>query len=203
MDIQVNNLDEGYNQCKSLNDLVTSKGEALISSLSSNIGSLKAHWIGSDATEHINNLIIVHKALVALLTDAKAISSDAGNKIIAIQEVRKANGGSANVGTTLPSSAPNSTTIDEVPSTEQYFVDPAAANDLSTLTTICTDYDSFKDEYNRITADLTGNWTAGANREKAVSNFDEFQTNAETYKKYLDGAKTELGKAVDNIRQLS
>ncbi len=202
MDINVSNLDLGYEQCHDLNTEAATSGENLLNNLAATINSLKVHWIASDATMHINNLIVVYEALVALITDAKGVTADASAKIIAIQEVRNANGGAGMVGDLLSNTAPASVSIGRVDPTSEYYVDPAAANDHAMLTDICANYSSFVGRFNTIKDELFRNWTAGANRENVVGHFNEFEANSETYRKYLNDANDNLGIAVANINQL-
>ncbi len=202
MDINVTDLNLGYEQCERLNTLVRNSGEKLLDNLSSNITGLKAHWIGSDATNHINNLITVYEALVALLTDAKAITSDVGNKMIAIQTVRNANGGGGQVGTELPSTAPESQTIERCSDTAEYYVDPAAKADYQLLQEECSEFATFVSEFRDMKDDLLRNWTAGVNREQAVTNFGQFESNSDTYNKYLTDARDNLEIAISNIEKL-
>jgi len=202
MNINVNNLDLGYQQCEDLHRVVSTKGESLLNDLSRNINNLKIHWIGSDASAHINNLIKVYESLIALLTDAKAVSADAASKIIAIQEVRNSNGGGGMVGSMLPNTAPNAPTIGYAESTTEYYVDPAANSDYKMLQNICSEYISFRDQFRSVKDELMHNWTAGANREQAEANFNEFESNSDAYNKYLTDARDNLGIAVSNISQL-
>lgn len=203
MDINVSNLDLGYSQCEDLNRLGTETGGELVNRLGQNITNLKAHWIGSDATANINKLIVVHKALEAIVSDAITVSAAAGNRIVAIQEVRNMNGGGGNVGAALNKNVPTDLAIADCSDTSEYFVDPAAANDYATLQGICTDYNDFKDSFSAIKDELLQNWTAGSDRERAVAAFNEFTQNADTYNKYLNEAKEILGIAVSNIQQIS
>ncbi len=202
MDIQVNNLDQGYNQCEELNNMAAREGEKLISDLGSDITNLKAHWKGSDATVHINNLIKVYDALISLATDAKGVTSVAANKIIAMQQVRQSNGGAGMVGNPLPSSAPNAGGIGPVEETSEYYCDPSAKGDYDQLVQICTDYNAFRNNFQTKKDELLSNWTAGADRGNAVNAFNEFEQNAETYNTYLTNAKENLGIAVSNLSQL-
>ncbi len=202
MDINVNNLDRGYEQCEGLNTLSKNSGEVLLNRLSTNVANLKVHWVGEDATLHINNLIRVYNALGALLTDAISVTSSAGDKIIAIQRVRKSNGGSGMVGSELSKAAPNITTIAQVEPTDKYFCDPAARNDYNELDSICGAYETFVNDFKGRANDLMANWTAGANREGAKALFDQFAENTDTYKKYLTDAKENLATAVSNLSQL-
>ena len=202
MNINVNNLDLGYNQCEELNTLVKTSGEKLISELGSDINNLKVHWKGSDATKHINNLVKVYDALVAIVTDAKAVTADAGNKIIAIQEVRRSNGGAGTVGAMLSNNAPDASAIQPAEETTEYYCDPAARSDYNQLVQICSDFVTFKNQFQSQKDELLSNWTAGANREQAVNNFNEFESNTDTYNKYLTDAKDNLEIAVSNLGQL-
>ena len=202
MDINVTHLDEGYNQCANLNNFASTKGEKLISDLESTITNLKLHWVASDATVHINNLINVHDALVALITDAKADTADAAERIIAIQTIRSANGGGGLVGDPLSSSAPKSNVLVKCDDTSAYNVDPSAKDDYFMLQEECTSFSSFVSEFTQMKDELFNNWQQGANRETAVSNFSKFADNADTYNTYLTSARDNLGIAVSNLSQL-
>lgn len=202
MNIKVNNLDLGYTQCEGLNTLAKNSGENLINNLGSDINNLKAHWKGSDATVHINNLIKVYDAMIAIVTDAKGVTSAAGNAIIAMQEVRRSNGGAGNVGSVLPNNAPDAGAIANVEETMEYYCDPAARSDYNLLVQICSDFVTFRNQFQSQKDELLSNWTAGANIEQAKQNFNEFEGNADTYNKYLTGARDNLEIAVNNLSQL-
>ena len=202
MNINVRDLDLGYNQCEELNTLSKTSGANLISNLGTDISNLRIHWKGTDATEHINNLIKVYEALVDLVTDAKAVTSAAGARISSIQEVRRANGGSGNVGDFLDANAPEAGVQPILESTNEYYCDPSARNDYNLLEQVCSDYTAFVNDFRNQKDALMSNWTAGADRENAVKIFDEFDSNSETYNKYLISAKENLGIAVQNLSQL-
>lgn len=203
MNINVNNLDQGYQQCEELNTLSRTSGENLINNLGTEINNLKVHWKGNDATTHINNLIKVYDALIAVVGDAKAITSAAGSAMSAIQEVRRANGGSGVVGALLPNNAPDSAPIGNVDETTEYYCDPAARADYTQLVQVCTDFVNFRNQFSSQKDTLMSNWTAGANREEAVSAFNNFESNADTYNTYLTGARDNLEIAVNNIASLN
>ena len=202
MDINVQNLDLGYNQCEDLNRLAKNQGENLLGRISANIYNLKSHWIGLDATAHINNLITVNRALGLLLADAVGVSSSAADKIIAMQRVRNANGGGGQIGSELTKVGPTAESIAPAEATDRYFCDPAARADLEELTSICEEYHAFVENFNNITGELMSNWTMGANREGAKASFDEFAQNTVTYEKFLADARENLSTAVSNLSQL-
>ena len=202
MNINVTDLDSAYTKCESLNTLSKTDGGKLLTNLETDITNLKNHWKGSDAKEHINNLIKVYNGLVAIITDAKAITSRAGGSIISIHTARRSNGGSGNVGADLDGQAPQSSSIAEVQETNEYFCDPAAKTDYSLLEQICTDFDTFKTSFKTTKEELMSMWLAGADRETAVTKFSEFDENTTVYKTLLDSAKSDLNTAVSNLSQL-
>ena len=200
--IRLNDVGLGYRQCSDLNDLVTKSGETLLDEMSGTINSLKAHWIGSDATTHINNLIVVRDALGALLADAKEVTSSAGDSIIAVQTVIRSNGGAGEVGTELNRAIKEIVAIAKAAETNEFNVDPAAADDYNKLVDECSKFDSFVSDFESKREELMANWTAGANIEDAKSKFQKFSENSETYKKYMNDAKENLSIAVSNISKL-
>lgn len=203
MNIQVTNLDQGYTQCEELNTLVSTTGTKLLGDLGTDITNLKAHWKGNDATVHINNLITVYEGLVSTITSAKQITAAAGSQMIAIQQVRQANGGSGSIGSELSASAPESNTYTRNEETLEYYCDPAARGDLSLLEEICNTFNTFKSQFVSDKDALMSNWTAGANHEEAVSCFNNFIENADTFYSYLTNAKENLSTAVSNIAALN
>ncbi len=201
-DINVSDLDQGYEKCKELSTISSTNGENLLSSLSSNIASLKSHWISTDATAHINNLISVYRGLDTLINDALSVTHDAAEKIIRIQRVRSANAsGSGIVGESLPSSK-TFNTIAEAEPTTRYYVDAGALTDLTTLQDIFTEYKTFLDKFTTAKDELLSNWLAGANREQAVSTFETFNDDTAKYTDYFNRAIENLSKATNNISQI-
>lgn len=202
MNIEVENLDLSYEQCRELNNLSSNEGKKMVDDLIDDIKELKNHWIGNDATEHINHLIEVENAMANLVDASKKISSAAGDAVSSIQSIRKANGGSGNVGEHLSSTPLDRIVISKNELTDKYDVKPEAKNDYAKLEQICNDFESLKSKYETQKDALLSNWKSGADRELAVKCFDDFLSNADTYKKYLNDAKENLGIAVSNMSQL-
>ena len=46
------------------------------------------------------------------------------------------------------------------------------------------------------------NWISGTNRDKAVSDFTEFESNVLSYTKKINEAKDNLGTATSNLKQI-
>ena len=198
MDIRVNNLDLGYDQCEGLNNLAKQKGQDLINELKNNINNLKVHWVGNDAMVHINNLIELYGFLGKLVDSAMSVTSNAANSMIRLQEIRQANGGMGSVGAALNSFYEYGA-IPNVISTTEYYVEPAALNDLSTLKNIYSSYKEFITNFNSKKDELFSNWTMGANIENAKARFEEFSNVSSKYDSYLVNAIENLSKACNNI----
>ena len=199
--IELRDVKEGYEQCKDLSDLVTREGESLIASMGDNIKKLKVHWVGSDATKHINNLIIVHDALEAIVEDAHNVIKTAASSIVAVQEVIKANGGDGEVGSQISKTISHDA-IANADETTQYHVDPAAAGDYTELEKECESFKKFVSNFKGKKDELLSNWTAGAGHEHAVSSFNGFEADSDKYQKYMLDAKENLATAVSNIGKL-
>lgn len=199
MDINVNNLDLGYEQCEGLNRLANNKGQELMSDLSNNIANLRVHWVGNDAMMHINNLIELHSYLGRMISAALEVTSNAADAMIAIQEIRRANGATmGNVGTKLPSST-SFNSIANVTATTQYYVEPAAVTDLNELKNIQSNFNEFMSMFKSQRDELFSNWKAGANKGNAEARFQEFVDLSNKYNSYLDNAIDNLEKATKNI----
>ncbi len=200
--IKLRDVGKGYEQCKSLNDVVAKDGKKLMDDLTSTIKNLKVRWVGADATVHINRLIDVRDGLNALLKDAIGITALAGASIIDIQSVIKANGGAIEVGQALLDKIEDALAIPKGDTTNEFNVDPAAVNDYNKLVEICDSYETFEGELKNQKDDLFSNWTEGAGIENAKKCFSEFFENSSTYKNYLTDARDNLKIAVDNISRL-
>lgn len=198
MDIRVTNLDLGYDQCKGLNDLANRSGQSLMNELKDNVGKLKIHWVGNDAMVHINNLVDLYRFLGELVSGAMSVTSTAAESMIRLQSIRQANGGMGEIGNRLPMDITTSL-LSNVNSTTEYYVEPAALNDLNDLEKIYDSYKEFISNFNSKKDELFSNWTMGADIDKAKSRFEEFSNISVKYDGYLADAIENLRKACNNI----
>lgn len=196
------NVSTAYSQCEGLNTLARTSGENLIKNLESDINNLKVHWVGMDATIHINNLIKVYNALIDLIAQAKESSAEAGNSVIGVQGVIHSNGGKVNVGDVLPSNRPDAATIATLDDTDEFYCDQGSKDDYTLLVQICTDFDTFRNQFASEKDELMTNWISGAGKEKAVEVFNNFESNSDIYKSYLINARDNLEIAVNNLATL-
>ena len=96
--IRVRDLDGGYETVSELIRVEESSGAKVVTDLAELIGQLREHWIGNDATENLNELIGVHDELQDFLVYGLKTATDAQEKMVEMQEVRRANGGAGLVG---------------------------------------------------------------------------------------------------------
>ncbi len=203
MNFQASNLDAAYESLSSLNSLASGNGQNLVTGLKTLIGSLKNDWKGNDASAHINNLIDVYTGVATIVDNVHVVAHNASASIVQAQTVRQSNGGKGNVGTVFPTGTGSVEALDRLGSTTEFFVDPTAAPvDLQKLTGLKESFDSFGKEFSRLKEDLLGNWTSGSNREKAVSDFNQFEADSAKYRNYLAEAEANLTVAVHNLQQL-
>lgn len=197
------NVSAAYSQCESLNTLASSNGEKLIKNLESDINNLKVHWVGTDATKHINHLISVYNALIELVYQAKRSSSEAASMgVIKVQTAIHSNCGEGSVGEELPSNRPDAASIATLEDTNEFYCEPASKSDYTLLVQICTDFDNFISQFTSAKDELMNNWISGANRENAVEEFNDFASNSDLYKNYLIEARDNLEIAVNNLATL-
>lgn len=200
--IDARDLVTAYNQCKHLNDFLREKGNDLLLSLHDTIKNLKSHWVSSDGTIHINNLINLYDYLGRLIEASLVVASTAGNSVVKIQELNRMNGGFGDVGIHF---SPNFIyrRIAFAEQTSRYFVAPQALKDKNDLYTICSSYNSLITSIKNQTDDLFANWLTGANKEKIQSEFNDVFVLSDKYKSILELAYNNLDKATTNITIVS
>ncbi len=203
MNFQATNLDSAYETLSSLDKLAATEGQNLVNNLKSLIGRLKNDWKGSDATLHINNLIDIYTGVATIVDNVHVVAHNASLSIVQAQEIRNSNGGGGNVGVVIATGAGDIETIETVPPTTEFFCDPTKAPaDLTTMTAEKGAFDRFCTEFSRLKEDLLSNWTSGSNRDKAVSDFEQFEADSAKYKNSFGEAEGNLSTAVSNLKQL-
>ena len=193
-------LDDAYREISALDTLARNSGEDLERRLVKVIANLQKHWKGNDATLHVNNLIAVCKGLNTITNSVKEIAGNVSMSIVRAQTIRNKNANGGEVGSILRS-APSVLTLTELENTEEYFVDPIGTpEDLRDLEEICSLFQVFCNNFSEYKTELLDNWTEGSDRPKAVSNFEEFESNVDAYTKKLNDAKGNLATAVSNLK---
>ena len=201
MNVDFTDLDSGYEQCKELYETATRDGERLLENLRRVYNGLNAHWKGTDATLHINKIAEVYNAVNTFIADTCNAVSFAADGIINVQEVRRANGSTGMVGEKL-AIVSEKERLNNVEETNEYSCTPEARNDFSLLCEVCEKFVGFAAEVDNEMDALLNNWKEGSERDKVVTNYQNFESSYEDYKNSLEETRSALDTAVQNISQL-
>lgn len=203
MDFHANNLDGAYQTLSNLSSLANNEGVTIEKSLKNVINNLQLHWKGNDAVLHINNLIDVYGGLEAIVESVMIVAHDVSIPIVNAQTIRNSNGGTGDVGAVLLYNQPEKVLFQKLENTTEYYVDPVGApNDYTELCEAYSSYTSFCSKFSSLKEELMNNWISGTNRDKAVSNFEEFESNVSNYNKNLNAAKDNLANAITNLKRI-
>jgi len=203
MDFHANNLDGAYTTLSNLNALATGDGATMETNLKNVISNLQLHWKGNDAAVHINNLMDVCSGLDTIINSVMIVAHNVSMPIVNAQTIRNSNGGMGDVGSVIAYNQQAPLLFQKLESTTEYFVDPIGApKDYSELCDVCNSFTSFCSKFTQYREELMNNWMSGTNRDKAVSDFEEFESNVSNYTKKLNEAKDNLGNATSNLKQI-
>ena len=203
MNFHANDLDGAYETLSALYSLATSDGEKLETSLKTVITNLEGHWKGNDATIHINNLMDVCKGLNLIINNVKYVAHNVSMPIVKAQTIRNSNGGRGNVGEVIPYNEEAPLIFTQLDPTAEYYVDPVGAPaDYNELSEVCDLFTVFCNKFHEYKETLLNNWISGSDRERAVSNFEEFESNVSTYTTKLNNAKGNLEIATSNLKDI-
>lgn len=203
MDFHANDLDGAYATISAFNALASGEGATMTSNLKKVIGNLQIHWIGNDATIHINNLMDVCGGLDSIINSVMAVAHNVSIPIVNAQTIRNSNGGDGDVGNVISYNQQAPLGFQKLSTTTEYYVDPVGApNDYVELCNICNSFTSFCNKFSQYREELMGNWTAGTDRDRAVSDFSEFESNVSDYTKKLNEAKDNLENATSNLKNI-
>ena len=200
--IRLENLDEAHSQATKLYNTGSKNGVEILNQLETLINNLKNHWIGEDGTKHINRLIEIHDKLQGFLSVTLENTRDAVSKIVQVQEVRRANGGSGVVGEVVAQVTDFVKSIEKAETTAEYFIDPAINEDYSFLEGIEEKFKSFDNDFKNEKNDLMQNWKSGNNREQIQAQFDQIESLGQEAEKVLAEVKQELSTSINNARQI-
>ena len=203
MNFHANDLDSAYEILSNLYSLSTNDGEKIETSLKTIIANLQSHWKGNDATIHINNLMDVCKWLHMIINNVKFVAHNVSMPIVKAQEIRNSNGGRGNVGNIIPYTEGAPLVFTQLDPTAEYYVDPIGAPaDYNELSDVCDLFTVFCNKFHEYKEELLNNWISGSNRDRAASNFEEFESNVSSYTTKLNNAKGNLEIATTNLKEM-
>lgn len=203
MDFHAHNLDSAYQTLSNLSSIANNEGITIEKSLKNVINNLQLHWKGNDAVLHINNLMDVYAGLEAIVESVMVVAHDVSIPIVNAQTIRNSNGGTGDVGSVLLYNQPEKVLFQKLENTTEYYVDPVGApRDYAELCESYSAFTNFCNKFSNLKEELMNNWISGTNRDKAVSNFEEFASNVSNYNKNLNAAKDNLANAITNLKRI-
>ena len=200
--LKFNNLDQGYEQCNELYSSIKGKGTELLGDLNLVVTGLKEHWKGSDATLHINRLVDIHASVNTFVKDTGNLIAYAANQVVEVQEVRRANGASANVGSRLEQLSEQEGLI-KAEETAEYYCTSDARNDYEKLVEVKNKFSTFTETVLSQGRTLMTNWIDGNGRNDVNNNLNNFETISEEFKNHIEDARSNLETAIiENLSQI-
>lgn len=202
MNHKVTSVSDLYTSAKNLfehgvvNDEISS-ADTIITNISSGIEILKNCWKGKDAGVQIQNLIVVHNAMVGIRNVLGSLSVDASKIASNYREIQNANGAGLEVLTPL-AIEPRSTlenysdvldTISITSEAKEGKVKVDAAN--GAMDQFISTVQNYYDE-------IMTNWTIGTGREEAENAFSTFMNHSQEYKETLNSVSASIATAVQN-----
>lgn len=203
MNFHAKDLDGAYEILNQLHMLSISDGSKIETRLKGVITNLKDHWKGNDAVKHINGLMNVCGGMHVIIDTINLAAHTVSEPIIKAQTIRNSNGGVGDVGMPIAYQEQEPLLFEKLDATSEYYVDPTGAPaDFVDLCDICDSFKSFCNKFHDYKVELINNWVSGSNREKIVSDFEEFESSVATYTMQMESAKSDLEIATSNLKNI-
>lgn len=202
MNHRINNVSELYEDARTLfNNLVVGgsdiSADTIISNLSEAISILQNSWEGKDAGIQIQNLVIVHNAMVDI-RNALGYLASTSTKIAAVyRDIQIQNG--ANLESLGPIGFDTKSKLqDYSDERDSINIRPEANNGKVKVDSAENGMRGFLDEVKRYYSKIMENWVEGPGREEAGGAFDSFISNSQLYQEKLSEVSTKLTTAIQN-----
>ena len=201
--INIDRLDSGYETTQKMYFLEKEEGVQILNDLEALIVNLKEHWVGTDSTHRINQLIGVHNQLQNYLKGCFATTSLAMQQLVQLQEVRKANGNGGQVGDVQKMDDSFVKSIPRLLPTEKFYVDPAVRTDYKNLLDIGDRVKKFAEEIEADRVELIdNNWHEGNHRDEVNQVFEEVNSLEKEFETVFSGVAGQLDKAIGNLEKV-
>lgn len=171
--------------------------DTIINNLSNGIQILKGSWEGKDAGVQIQNIVLVHNAMVGIRNSLAALAVDSVKIATNYREIQNSNG--AGLESFSPISCEDKTMLEDYTDVrDSVNITPEANNGKAKIDTAVGSMDNFISEVKRYYELIMNNWTAGTGRDKAQEAFDMFISNSNKYKETLVSASNSISTAIQN-----
>ena len=171
--------------------------DTIISNIMAGINNLKGCWEGKDAGVQIQNLVVVHNAMVEIRNALGQLSVDASKIAKNYREIQNANGAGLEELGAL-SIEPRGKTEDYSDTRDTINITPDANNGKAKVDAANEAMDGFIQEVKKYYNAIMENWTVGTGREQAQEAFESFLANSNRYKETLSNVSGSITQALTN-----
>lgn len=199
---RINSVQNLYDDAKTLYTSIVTGGaphsaDSIISNLKSGIEILENAWLGKDAGVQIQNLVVVHNAMVAV-RNSLGFLAETTTKIAAnYREIQNSNG--AGLETLVPITNENSTVLANYTDIRDTVnISPEANNGKQKIDTANSEIDNFVSKVRTSFDLIMNNWTEGPGRNEFQDEFNTFVNSVNKYKSVLNEATTSISTAIAN-----
>lgn len=202
MNHKVNSVQTLYDDANSLyNNLVVggndTSADTIINNLYEGINTLKNSWEGKDAGVQIQNLVVVHNAMVGIRNVLAKLASDSSSVASNYREIQNANGAGLEM---LGKIYADTKTImgDYSDVRDTVSITPDANVGKQRVDAANNGIDGFVSEVTRYYNAIMDNWTVGTGRDNAREAFELFLAKAGQYKQTLSEVSGSITTALQN-----
>lgn len=202
MNHKVNSVANLHADAKALfdNDVVGSgdfSADTIIFNLAEGIRILKDTWKGKDAGVQIENVIVVHNAMVGIRNVLAELCVSSSKIAANYRDIQNSNGAGLEQltvlnyteKTRLEDYSDNRDTVDIVPGAKEGKTRIDNANN---------NLPTFIEEVKKYYGAIMDNWTVGTGRENAQQAFNEFLSKSKSYEETLNSVSASIATALEN-----
>lgn len=171
--------------------------DSILNDLNMAVENLINNWKGADAGVRINEIILVHNAMVTVRNALAELAKASAGVACDYRERQIANG--ANVGSLTTLNYEAKTKLDEFSdNTDQIYIQVDANVGKQKIDNANANLDIFKSKVQIIYDSIMENWQEGSGRDEAITAFDSFINNVGSYKQKLANASNNITLALQN-----
>ena len=173
--------------------------DSIIANIMAGINNLKGCWEGKDAGTQIQNLVVVHNAMVEIRNALGELAVDSSKIAANYREIQNANGAGLEQLGAL-NCDPKTKTEDYTDDRDTVNITQEANAGKQKVDAANDAMDGFIQDVKKYYGQIMDNWTAGTGRENAQNAFDNFLNNSSRYKEILNNVSGSITQAIQNYQ---
>ena len=171
--------------------------DTIITNIMAGIDNLKGCWEGKDAGVQIQNLVVVHNAMVEIRNALGALAVDSSKIASNYRNIQNANGaGLEELGPLACEERARTEDYSDVRDTVN--ITEEANNGKARIDAANDAMEGFISDVKKYYGNIMDNWTSGTGRDNAQNAFDSFLANSAQYKETLANVSASITQALKN-----